>query len=153
MHESIELQAINELDTRTHDSYCNPQLAGGCAPGKQYYGRGPIQLSWNFNYRIAGKALGIDLWADPDLVSRDPAVAWKTAIWYWMEIPGSASIPSHEAMRKSAGFGETIRSINGDLECKQAAGSVGAKQAEKRIQNYRMITTMLGVEMGNNVGC
>ncbi|RLN24554.1 chitinase 10 [Panicum miliaceum] len=31
-----------------------------CYPGRSYHGRGPIQLSWNFNYGPAGRALGFD---------------------------------------------------------------------------------------------
>jgi len=81
MHESIELQAINELDKSVHDHYCNDKQGVPCAPGKQYFGRGPIQLSWNFNYALAGKALGLDLLNDPDMVSRDPAVARNSALW------------------------------------------------------------------------
>ncbi|GMP64033.1 hypothetical protein CsSME_00025479 [Camellia sinensis var. sinensis] len=32
-----------------------------CAPGQQYYGRSPIQLSYNYNYGQAGEALELDL--------------------------------------------------------------------------------------------
>ncbi|KAJ6403045.1 hypothetical protein OIU84_015042 [Salix udensis] len=39
-------------------SYCSPSSTYPCAGGKQYYGRGPIQLSWNYNYGQCGKAIG-----------------------------------------------------------------------------------------------
>jgi chitinase len=55
-----------------------------CAPGKKYNSRGPIQLTHNYNYGLAGEALGIDLINDPDLVATDPIVSFKTAIWFWM---------------------------------------------------------------------
>jgi predicted chitinase len=153
MHESDELRAKNEYNTANYDKYCNDKEGVICAPGKQYYGRGPIQLSWNFNYDLAGKALGLDLLNDPDLVARDATVAWKTAIWYWMTIKGPAPVPSHEAMTQSAGFGETIRSINGVLECQQPTDSVGHKQAELRVENYLKITKLLGVDPGKNLRC
>jgi hypothetical protein len=153
MHESIQLQAINEIDTSTHDKYCNDKEGVPCAPGKQYFGRGPIQLSWNFNYALAGKALGLDLLNDPDMVSRVPAVAWKTALWYWMEINGPAPIPSHAAMARSLSFGETVRSINGILECSKTPDNIGYRQQQTRISNYLSISKLLGVEPGNHTAC
>ncbi len=153
MHESIELQAINELDKSVHDHYCNDKQGVPCAPGKQYFGRGPIQLSWNFNYALAGKALGLDLLNDPDMVSRDPAVAWKTALWYWMEIKGSGPLPSHVAMKQKLGFGETVRSINGALECSKPVDNIGYKQQQMRIKNYLKITKMLEVDPDNYTAC
>jgi hypothetical protein len=51
-----------------------------CAPGKTYHGRGPIQLSWNFNYGAFGEALGLDLLADPDLVTSNGEIAFETAV-------------------------------------------------------------------------
>lgn len=153
MHESHHLQAITEVDTRTHDHYCNDTQGIPCAKGKQYYGRGPIQLSWNFNYAMAGKALGLDLLNDPDMVARVPAVAWKTALWYWMEIPGSGPVSSHQAMKQNKGFGETVRSINGALECSKPTDNIGYQQQQMRIQNYLRITQLLGVDPGNYRAC
>lgn len=34
------------LKEQNPGSYCSPSPTYPCAPGKQYYGRGPIQLSW-----------------------------------------------------------------------------------------------------------
>ncbi|GLU19697.1 hypothetical protein SLE2022_359310 [Rubroshorea leprosula] len=42
------------------------------------YGRGPVQLTRNYNYGQAGKAIGVDLINNPDLVATDPT------IWFWM---------------------------------------------------------------------
>ncbi|KAJ6833378.1 putative chitinase 2 [Iris pallida] len=36
--------------------YCQPSNEWPCAPGKKYYGRGPIQISYNYNYGPAGKS-------------------------------------------------------------------------------------------------
>lgn len=153
MHESHELRAITEVDTSTHDHYCNDQQGIPCAKGKQYFGRGPIQLSWNFNYALAGKALGLDLLNDPDMVSRDATVAWKTALWYWMEIKGSGPLPSHVAIKQKLGFGETVRSINGALECSKPSSNIGYQQQQMRIKNYLKITRLIGVEPGKYSAC
>lgn len=153
MHESHELRAITEVDTSVHDHYCNDKQGIPCATGKQYFGRGPIQLSWNFNYDLAGKALGLDLLNDPDMVSRDATVAWKTALWYWMEIKGSGPLPSHVAIKQKFGFGETVRSINGALECSKPPSNIGYQQQQMRIQNYLKITRLIGVEPGKHQAC
>jgi len=153
MHESHYLTAITEVDESTHDKYCNDKEGTPCAKGKQYFGRGPIQLSWNFNYALAGESLHLDLLNDPDMVSRDPVVAWKTALWYWMTMKGPAPIPAHASMKQGLGFGETVRSINGILECSKPASNIGYKQQQMRIKNYLLITKLLGVAPGKHTPC
>lgn len=56
-----------------------PEASGD---GYSYRGRGLIQLTGKDNYTACGKALGIDLAANPDQVSRDP-VAVLSAGWFW----------------------------------------------------------------------
>jgi len=55
-------------------------------PGKQYYGRGPKQLSWNYNYKEYSQFyFGDDrLLANPELVYEDFEVMWGSAMWFWM---------------------------------------------------------------------
>jgi putative chitinase len=50
--------------------------------GYRFRGRGCIQLTGATNYFNAGKALGVDFWADPDLVAT-PQYAALTAGWFW----------------------------------------------------------------------
>lgn len=38
----------------------------------------------NYNYGAAGRAIGVDLLSNPDLVLTDPIVSFLTAIWFWM---------------------------------------------------------------------
>ncbi|QRN99919.1 chitinase [Archangium violaceum] len=121
----------------------------GCAPGKWYYGRGPIQLSWNGNYCAAGNALGLDLKNDPDLISRDAVVAWRTGLWFWMTQTGAGYMTGHDAMVNNVGFGETIRTINGALEC----NGRNPAQVQSRVNNYLDFTSRLGVNPGGNTGC
>jgi hypothetical protein len=47
--------------------------------GRVYYGRGLVQLTWDYNYRKAGQKLGIDLLGSPDLALR-PDIAAKIMI-------------------------------------------------------------------------
>ncbi|MFE1802076.1 chitinase [Streptomyces sp. NPDC059517] len=149
-HETGGLQYVVEQNTANYPHYCDTGQPYGCPAGNdKYYGRGPVQLSWNFNYKAAGDALGIDLLNNPDLVQNDAAVAWKTGLWYWNTQTGPGTMTPHDAMVNSAGFGETIRSINGSLECN--GGNPG--QVQSRIDNYQRFTQLLGVEPGGNLSC
>ncbi|PPS01733.1 hypothetical protein GOBAR_AA18934 [Gossypium barbadense] len=124
------------------DSHCDttkPEFP--CAPGKSYYGRGPLQLSWNYNYGKAGNALKLDLLKNPEMVANDPVVSFKGSLWYWMA-----------AVRPviGRGFGETIKAINGRVEC----GVTAAKdRAQHRIQFYTDYCKRFGVDPGPNLSC
>ena len=50
--------------------------------GYRFRGRGCVQLTGSDMYFHAGKALGVDFWANPDLVST-PEYAALTAGWFW----------------------------------------------------------------------
>ena len=52
--------------------------------GKGYYGRGPLQISWNFNYGPAGESIGFDGLNEPETVATDNVISFKTALWFWM---------------------------------------------------------------------
>ncbi|MFC5924145.1 glycoside hydrolase family 19 protein [Micromonospora vulcania] len=149
-HETGGLVHIVEQNTANYPHYCDWGQPYGCPAGQDaYYGRGPIQLSWNFNYNAAGNALGLPLLTNPWLVQNDAAVAWKTGIWYWMTQNGPGSMTPHNAMVNSAGFGETIRSINGSIECNGG----NPAQVQSRVTKYQQFVGILGVPAGNNLYC
>jgi hypothetical protein len=152
-HESDELRALREYRRENHDRYCSTDEGERCAPGQQYYGRGPIQLSWNYQYRRAGEAIGLDLWGDPDLVARDASVAWQTAIWYWMTQKGPGSMTPHQAMTSGPGFGETVRSINGVIECDKPADRDAARKIARRVDFFKRAAQLFDVPPGPNLGC
>jgi len=149
-HETGGLVHVVEQNTANYPHYCDYSQSYGCPAGQAaYYGRGPIQLSWNFNYKAAGDALGIDLLNNPWLVQNDAAVAWKTGLWYWNTQSGPGTMTPHNAMVNQAGFGQTIRSINGSLEC----DGKNPQQVQSRIDNYNRFTQILGVTPGGNLYC
>ena len=149
-HESGGLVYVEEINQANWPLYCDRSQSYGCPAGQSaYHGRGPIQLSWNFNYKAAGDALGIDLLNNPDRVKNESSVAYQTAVWYWMTQRGPGTMTPHDAMVNSRGFGETIRSINGSLECNGG----NPAQVQSRIDAYNRFTGILGVSPGGNLSC
>ncbi|KAK6914511.1 Chitin-binding, type 1 [Dillenia turbinata] len=141
-HETGHLCYIEEIDGASKD-YCdetNTQYP--CVSGKNYYGRGPLQLSWNYNYGAAGDSIGFDGLNNPDIVASDVTISFKTALWYWMN-------HCHEIIVSGEGFGETIRAINGALECD--GGNTNAVNA--RVEYYTEYCSELGVDPGSNLYC
>lgn len=164
-HETGSLQYIEELRCIPNgcgDEYCdrnNTQYP--CQAGRSYHGRGPMQLSWNYNYGAAGQALGLDLLNNPDLVKTDGAIAFSTALWFWMT-PQPPKPSCHEVMSglwnpspddvnagRQPGFGMTINIINGGLEC----GRPTDDRVERRVNFYRQFCQMLGVSADDNIYC
>jgi predicted chitinase len=149
-HETGGLVHIVEQNTANYPHYCDLSQPYGCPAGHdQYYGKGPIQLSWNFNYKAAGDALGIDLLNNPRLVQTDSAIAWKTGLWYWNTQNGPGTMTPHAAIVNDRGFGETIRSINGSIECNGG----NPAQVQSRVDTYLRFTSALGVTPGGNLHC
>ncbi|THG20499.1 endochitinase EP3-like [Camellia sinensis] len=141
-HETGHFCYIEEIDGASKD-YCdenNTQYP--CVAGKGYYGRGPLQLSWNYNYGPAGKSIGFDGLNNPEIVATDAAVSFKTALWYWMN-------KVHSIIVSGQGFGETIRAINGALECD--GGNTNTVNA--RVEYYQEYCNQLGVAPGDNLYC
>jgi hypothetical protein len=142
--------------------YCDASsTAYPCAPGQTYHGRGPLQLSWNYNYGQCGDALGLDLLADPGLVTRDAEVAFRTALWFWMT-PQAPKPSCHDVMTgaftpsaadlaagRVAGFGLTVDIINGGLECGRATDG----RVEDRVAFHRRYSALLGVDPGPALYC
>ena len=133
-----DLCHILERDGAVSDSYCDtsPQFAQyPCASGKKYFGRGPLQLSWNYNYGAAGKALNFNGLGNPEIVGIDVNIAFKASMWYWMT-------NVHSVVNQ--GFGATIKAINGALEC----NGKNQDQANNRVQYYQKYCATFGVSTG-----
>ncbi|KAJ8618292.1 hypothetical protein MRB53_014478 [Persea americana] len=141
--------------------YCQASAEWPCAAGKKYYGRGPIQISYNYNYGPAGKAIGSDLLNNPDLVATDAVISFKTAFWFWMT-PQSPKPSSHDVITGSwtpsdadraagrlPGYGVITNIINGGLECGKGTDS----RVEDRIGFYKRYCDILGVSYGDNLDC
>lgn len=132
--------------------------------GKSYHGRGPMQLSWNYNYAQFSKFYFGNqnkLLQNPLLVSTDPVLCFASAFWFWLT-PQYPKPSCHEIMAglwepepkdtiagRLPGFGAVMNVINGGLEC-------GVKQSSTtayRLAYYQYFCKYLKVEPGANCGC
>ena len=140
LHESDGLKAKEEYACQ-HSKCPGHYHNAGCEKrGKHYYGRGYIQLTWCYNYRDAGRALGLGdtLLNDPDLVARNEQYAWDTAFWFWKERVRKG-IYGPEV--KAGKFGFSTRSINGALECTGR----NVDKSKKRFQIYQKVYRAFGL--------
>ncbi|XP_044970266.1 chitinase 5-like [Hordeum vulgare subsp. vulgare] len=134
---------IEEIDgpSKPASEYCNtnyPQWP--CSQGKGYYGRGPLQLTWNYNYGAAGEKLKFNGLDNPEAVAQDPALTFQAAFWFWMT-------NVHQVLPQ--GFGATTRAINGYVECDGKKPDL----VNARAGYYMDYCKQFGVDPGNNLTC
>lgn len=134
-------------------------------PGKNYYGRGALQISYLYNYGEAGKDLNLPLVAQPELLSEDPVIVFESAIWFWMrsqhnkpschEILTGGWQPSAEdqALNRKPGFGMVINVVNGGVECGKDRSADAAAKATGRIAFYRHFTAAFRIKADENCDC
>ncbi|RVW88512.1 Endochitinase EP3 [Vitis vinifera] len=129
-----------EEDNGASKDYCDEtDTRYPCVSGKDYYGRGPILLSWNYNYGEAGESIGFDGLNNPEVVATDASISFKTALWFWTSYVHSVI---------GQGFGATIRVINSN-ECD--GGNTAAVNA--RVEYFTEYCNELGVLPGDNLTC
>lgn len=127
---------------------------------KRYYGRGPIMLSWNFNYGLFSSIIYGDknvLLSNPEIVAADGKVGFMTAILFWMT-PQAPKPSAHDVIvnkwkpskediakgLKQPGFGITIMVLNG-LEAN--LGETEGSSVKRRAGHYRDITSSMGIDV------
>jgi len=132
--------------------------------GKSYHGRGPMQLSWNYNYGAASTVIFGNkdtLLNKPEMVTEDGIWGWATAIWFWMT-PHDGKPSCHQIMtrtysngkitwnpsptellanRTNPGFGMTIMVINGGLEGNK---TISDSRIANRVNLYGHFTKVFG---------
>jgi chitinase len=147
--ETGSLVYSEEIDGASKDYCQDADTYYPCSGGQGYHGRGPMQLSWNYNYGQAGEFFASDfgwtkstLLGNPSEVISSPAKAWKTSMFFWMAWKSQDKnylfLGLHYRFLRE-GFGATIRAINGALECPSSA------QAQARRQYYQQFCGTLGV--------
>jgi len=149
-HESGNFIYVCEDCSNPNCGQCPSNYNYGGDSTRQYYGRGALQLSWNYNYQAAGTALGVDFLSNPSIVGNVGDYVFSTALWFWVQSNGGGC---HNAAQQNGGFGQTIKIINGGLECGKAPGSVGYNEMMDRVNRYKNYAGYFGVDPGNNLTC
>ena len=135
-----ELDVLTAANTY-YGNYANYQTFGGgysAVSGQYYYGRGPIQTSYPYNYGplsndYYGETDGHTLLNNPNLILQTGELFWYAAIRFWMSPSGvkpschgsmidnwdsetNISVAKRNANNLTMGFGLTVNIINGGLE-------------------------------------
>mmetsp|Transcript_35116 Transcript_35116/g.113684 ORF Transcript_35116/g.113684 Transcript_35116/m.113684 type:complete len:489 (+) Transcript_35116:237-1703(+) len=147
-------------------SYCSPSSTYPCVPGKEYKGRGPKQLSWNYNYGQFSEQFCGDksiLLENPQRVATNPTLAWASSIWFWFTggacNPGETCKPScHDVFlgtkpmcagdvqaNHKYGLGWVTNVINGGLECGGAGQGKCDYRVHSRVRFYKHFCGILDV--------
>lgn len=151
------------------DGHCTVYNTGGTSPyqpvpGRSYYGRGPLQLSYAYNYGWAGAEMNLPLLEHPELVSQDGVIAFRAALWFWMKAqapkPSCHDVicgkwePGAEDRRlgRKPGFGMTINIINGGVECKSQDPAI-REDRQDRIGYYRHFAALLQTAIEKDCDC
>lgn len=71
-------------------SFSSESGKGGGKYGK-FYGRGPLQLTWESNYKAMSKVVGVDLVANPDR-ALEPELACLIFVEFWCGSTGSPDV-------------------------------------------------------------
>lgn len=128
--------------------------------GKSYHGRGPMQLSWNYNYGLISSIIygtKDTLLQQPELIVNDGKLGFMTAILFWMT-PQPPKPSAHDVMvgnwtpsgmeiakgLSQPGFGITIMIINGNLEGNLDEAD---RRIHRRVGFYRKITSLMGISI------
>jgi len=128
--------------------------------GHSYHGRGPIQLTWNYNYGFFSELIFGDknvLLQNPERVSEEGELGIMSAIWFWMT-PQAPKASCHDIMLNyfvpdATGsfsvyyncFGLTIVVVNGKYEADKYPSEW--PQVATRIDFYKRYTSTLGANI------
>lgn len=149
-------------------TYCSPGMYP-CVAGRSYRGRGPKQLSWNYNYGAFSAEYCGDprvLLENPDWVATNPTLAWASSIWFWHSggacdraggerckpsphavfTGKQARCPSDVSAKREFGLGWAVNVVNGGLECGSGSGAGKCDyRVYSRVRFYRHYCAILGV--------
>jgi len=159
------LYFVEEVEDSTKNKYADPTKKNyPPIEGKSYLGRGPKQLSWNYNYGQFSEAWygsKDSLLLHPERLAHDPVLSFVSALWFWMtpqfpkpschDIMSGKWKPTENDLLKGCvpGFGATVNVINGGVECN------GAKldKTAYRYQYYQYFCDYFHVSPGENINC
>jgi len=166
--ETADLLYLEEINKSDYCANWNAWInkAYPCVPGKQYYGRGAKQLSWNYNYGRFSE----EMFGDASILLNNPgkiANTWlnfASAIWFYVTpqppkpsmmavVDGTWKPNSADVSRNILpGFGATTMIINGALECGAAPSNPTA--SSNRQASYKNYAAIFNLDIsGEKLDC
>ncbi len=165
IHEAYPIYNETSKDdrfTENHSVYGTPETLEW-----SYHGRGPKQITYNYNYGMLSDFIYFDkmvLLDDPNIIAREPFMAWVSSLWYWMTPQGrkpschdvmvgnwEPTVEDISAGRATSKFGMTINIINGGVEC--GANNEGNIRALGRKGHYEYFCDYFKITPENNCTC
>jgi len=155
------------LDDNTVGRYFSADATYPAVSTVSYHGRGPKQLSYNYNYGQFSDFYYGDknvLLNNPKVVSHDPIVSFASALWFWMT-PQGIKPSCHDVMvgnwkpssvdiskgRDKSLFGMTINVINGGVEC--GGNGEEVQQVKNRVDFLKRYSKYFWIEPESYCGC
>ncbi|WP_423381088.1 glycoside hydrolase family 19 protein [Burkholderia sp. LMG 32019] len=108
-------------------------------PGKDFRGRGLLQLTFYGTYQRCAKAIGYPVDSQPELVEANNRVIIESALWYWHST-GIGAIADDPATRGDEGVRSVTKPINSDC-----------KALDERQQFHREISLVFNKDFSS--GC
>jgi hypothetical protein len=160
-HETGELRYLEQITIPHSYSVNNKDYPP--VEGRDYRGRGPIQLSYNYNYGQFSKAYFGNTQAlleRPELLAEDAEISFASAIWFWMT-PQLPKPSCHDVIvgswnptamdveyKRFPGFGLTLNIINAP-QC----GQPTPLHAKRRYDYYDKFCRYFNTSKGDYCDC
>ncbi len=134
------------------DSYYDAGSTYVGPEGKSYHGRGPVQLSWNYNYG----AMSLNLFGDssillenPNLVAREGIIGYASALWFWMQ-PQGAKPSAHDVMVGNVDLTEpyTVPTSRENRTVRTHTNHSTGSMADGTVISYKDYSVPAGFEIG-----
>ena len=153
-HSKHGLVFLNEISGGAYNTASGDFPGAG---GQSYFGRGPMQLSWNYNYGRFSQFLygNSTILNNPGELSSNGITSFMSAIWFWMT-PQCPKPSCHQVMQgihdetavsyakskmSKKGFLHTVNIINGAIECRSTAN---LDKVQLRADLYSYFLDILG---------
>ncbi|KAF0700274.1 hypothetical protein As57867_009146, partial [Aphanomyces stellatus] len=105
-----------------------------------FIGRGALHITWDYNYKAFGAAIGQTLDRTTCVrVAQEADLAWRSGFWFWH----NNKMHAHAGILNE--FGYTTRKING--------GECGTDNEQDRINRFIKFCKVLNVEPGTDLKC